>query len=289
MMRTARVILMGFAIIVFGTLLVTLALIRVASPVSLTVRSVSTNRWSDAVAGRMGAREYLCAIVAFTNTSGHPVSYLARYKDRYPEFRLLCQTPGGWTEPQTGLGEASEREWFKLAPAQGFTFRAVLETRASCKVVLDYEVVQTDSPFQWLWGSLLPGLSRSNEWKVVITGPINLGSTLSMAKTNKASNRPSEWVTALQAAAEDGDPDAQFKLAGLCYRGDGVERNVPEAVGWYEKAAEKGHAEAAYNLGTIYEYGLGVKSNRTKATEWYLRAGDVRLRPSAHTRQSDEP
>jgi TPR repeat protein len=64
-------------------------------------------------------------------------------------------------------------------------------------------------------------------------------------------------------------------LAGLCYRGDELERNVTEAIGWYEKAAKKGHAEAVYNLGTIYEYGLGVQPNRTRATEWYLRASNA--------------
>lgn len=47
-----------------------------------------------------------------------------------------------------------------------------------------------------------------------------------------------------QKAAEKGYALAQFYL-GLCYHnGEGVEKNLSEAVKWYRKAADQGHAEA---------------------------------------------
>lgn len=47
-----------------------------------------------------------------------------------------------------------------------------------------------------------------------------------------------------QKAAEKGYALAQFYL-GLCYHnGDGVEKDLSEAVIWCRKAADQGHAEA---------------------------------------------
>ena len=43
------------------------------------------------------------------------------------------------------------------------------------------------------------------------------------------------------------DGHAEYNL-GICYEnGNGVKRNVPEAVKWFTKAAEKGHPRAAEN------------------------------------------
>lgn len=52
-----------------------------------------------------------------------------------------------------------------------------------------------------------------------------------------------------QKAAEKGYAQAQFYL-GLCYHnGDGVEKNLSEAVIWFRKAADQGFAKAQYDLG----------------------------------------
>ena len=46
------------------------------------------------------------------------------------------------------------------------------------------------------------------------------------------------------AAAEKGDAQAQYNL-GWCYvNGDGVAKDLKQAVYWYRKAADQGHAEA---------------------------------------------
>jgi TPR repeat protein len=45
-----------------------------------------------------------------------------------------------------------------------------------------------------------------------------------------------------------GDREAQYTLAGLLQRGDGIPRDVRGATGWYGKAAEQGHIASALEL-----------------------------------------
>lgn len=38
---------------------------------------------------------------------------------------------------------------------------------------------------------------------------------------------------------------------------------------WYMLAAQQGRPDAAYKLGQFYEHGLGVEEDIEKAEEWY--------------------
>jgi len=51
-------------------------------------------------------------------------------------------------------------------------------------------------------------------------------------------------LTKLREAAEHGDAEAQYELAVMCQRGDGVPQNYHKAVRWYAKAAEQGNTQA---------------------------------------------
>jgi tetratricopeptide (TPR) repeat protein len=65
--------------------------------------------------------------------------------------------------------------------------------------------------------------------------------------------RYKETVKWCKKAAAQGNADATFAL-GICYEnGNGVKRNVPEAVKLYTTAAEKGHASAAENLRSLID------------------------------------
>ena len=75
-------------------------------------------------------------------------------------------------------------------------------------------------------------------------------------------------ISELKNKAEQGNAEAQYSL-GVCYRcGDGVEKNVEEAVKWYRKSAEQGYARAQHNLGICYYNGDGVIQNNVKALAW---------------------
>jgi len=81
----------------------------------------------------------------------------------------------------------------------------------------------------------------------------------------------------VKASAEQGDAEAQNKLA-QCYKyGDGVKQNYFKTVEWLLKAVEQNHAEAQYNLAEHYYRGLGdgaLDIDYAKAGELYLKSAE---------------
>ena len=64
--------------------------------------------------------------------------------------------------------------------------------------------------------------------------------------------------------ALSGDRRAQYRLAQLLQRGDGIPRDVPGATGWYGKAAEQGHVAAALELNRLRHEGADIPADETK-------------------------
>ncbi|MBR6802989.1 MAG: SEL1-like repeat protein [Kiritimatiellae bacterium] len=62
-----------------------------------------------------------------------------------------------------------------------------------------------------------------------------------------------EEVVDLKHRARLGDAEAQFEVGCCYYEGDGVPKNLVEAVKWYQKAAEQGHAGAKQRLQELGE------------------------------------
>jgi uncharacterized protein len=90
----------------------------------------------------------------------------------------------------------------------------------------------------------------------------------------------SDYQTALRVLrplAAQGDANAQFNLAVMYGKGDGVNQDTAEAATWYEKAAEQGYAPAQYNLALLYEKGLGVAPDLLKAARLYRAAAEQGL------------
>lgn len=73
-------------------------------------------------------------------------------------------------------------------------------------------------------------------------------------------------------SAENGRPEALFKLGHIYETGDGVVKDLEEAARCYKKAADKGHAEAQANLGAMHQDGAGVEQSYELAAEYYLKA-----------------
>ena len=77
------------------------------------------------------------------------------------------------------------------------------------------------------------------------------------------------------ALAVEGDPQAQFVLGSMYYKGSsGVRRDHAMAAKWYRTAAEQGHVNAQVNLGSLYFDGEGVPQDYAEAVRWYRRAAD---------------
>ncbi len=80
--------------------------------------------------------------------------------------------------------------------------------------------------------------------------------------------RPVEAARWYGVAAGAGNAWAQFRLAQLYDRGEGVARSPGRAVELTAAAAQAGHARAAHNLGTAYLNGAGVPRDRAEGARW---------------------
>jgi TPR repeat protein len=56
--------------------------------------------------------------------------------------------------------------------------------------------------------------------------------------------------------------------------GQGLGKDLTEAVKWTRKAAEQGHPGAQYNLANFYDEGVGLPKDALEATRWYRRAAE---------------
>jgi len=74
------------------------------------------------------------------------------------------------------------------------------------------------------------------------------------------------------AKAEQGNVDAQYNLGIMYYHGEGVPKNLDEALHWFHLAAEQNDADAQYNLGFMYGKGEGTKKDQRQSLEWFQKA-----------------
>ena len=84
-----------------------------------------------------------------------------------------------------------------------------------------------------------------------------------------------EVVRGHQAAAEQGDAEAQYSLAVLYANGEGVEQDSEAAARWFHAAAEQGNEGAPFNLGVLYANGEGVVQEHAAADRWYRAAAEL--------------
>lgn len=86
--------------------------------------------------------------------------------------------------------------------------------------------------------------------------------------------RTSKEIDEYKRAAEQGNVETQFDLAVIFATGDGVAKDVGEAIKWYTRAAEQGNAKAQCDLASIYSHGEEIPANQQEAFKWYTRAAE---------------
>jgi hypothetical protein len=91
-------------------------------------------------------------------------------------------------------------------------------------------------------------------------------------KQIKDSIEAKEKLNADIAAAENGDIEALLRLGNRFMNGDGVEKDINQAIANYKKAAEKGNVDAQVKLGEIYYYGKDVSIDEKAAKIWLDKA-----------------
>jgi len=81
-----------------------------------------------------------------------------------------------------------------------------------------------------------------------------------------------------KTAAEQGDAEAQYRLAECYAKAKGVERDYEKAFGWNMKSAEQGYPLARLCVGFYYEGGIGVRRNAAEAEKWIKESFDAVLK-----------
>ncbi|MGC9944148.1 MAG: SEL1-like repeat protein [Verrucomicrobiota bacterium] len=80
---------------------------------------------------------------------------------------------------------------------------------------------------------------------------------------------------ATQAAADKGDPTAQYKLACAYYQGGKtVKKDYVLSAKYMRLAADQGYSPAQVTLGSFYGKGLGVRRSLATAISWYRKAAN---------------
>jgi TPR repeat protein len=93
----------------------------------------------------------------------------------------------------------------------------------------------------------------------------------------------SKAIRLLNPFAEQGDSEAQYRVATMMLYGLGMVKNEPQGVKMMKAAAEKGHALAQHGLGFMYFEGECIEQNGEKAIEWFRKAAEQGMLGSATT------
>lgn len=96
---------------------------------------------------------------------------------------------------------------------------------------------------------------------------------VALSRTMTGSGYVPERVRAAQVKAEAGDAEAQLELGNAYFSGDGVLRDVDQALRWWRAAAEKGSVVAQLNLGTA-SMSLGEDGVK-EAVKWLTKAAEA--------------
>jgi localization factor PodJL len=83
-----------------------------------------------------------------------------------------------------------------------------------------------------------------------------------------------QWT---ERAAAAGNRRAMHDLGVFFARGEGAALDEAAAFRWFRQAAELGVADSQYNLGVLYQQGRGVNASAAEAMFWFLvaaRQGD---------------
>lgn len=87
----------------------------------------------------------------------------------------------------------------------------------------------------------------------------------------------------LEPLAKSGHAAAQYYLGRMCARAEGMERDLGNAIRWWNASAGAGEPWSQVAMGSLYERGKVVPRDRGKALKWYLRAAHHGL-PEAQLR-----
>lgn len=95
------------------------------------------------------------------------------------------------------------------------------------------------------------------------------GSFPALSKANPDIRTSKNTIMLITSLASSGRAEAQYTLARLYLRGQGVNQDYSRAIEWLQRAARQQHADSQNQLGIIYTNGLGTEKNCKQAKYWF--------------------
>ncbi|MGX5200778.1 tetratricopeptide repeat protein [Aliikangiella sp. IMCC44632] len=80
--------------------------------------------------------------------------------------------------------------------------------------------------------------------------------------------------------AEQGNSDAQARLASMYFWGHGVRKQPSKTYAWSLKAAKQSNPKGQHMQAYLYENGVFVTQNKRKAIQWYKLAAEQEYAPA---------
>lgn len=93
-------------------------------------------------------------------------------------------------------------------------------------------------------------------------------------------NAPRDALAPMQRLADAGFVMAQYRLAKMYERGEGVAADLVQARIWTERAAGGGNRNALHDLGVYFARGEGAPRDAAAASRWFRQAAELGLADS---------
>jgi localization factor PodJL len=103
-----------------------------------------------------------------------------------------------------------------------------------------------------------------------------------LALQRLSAGRSQEAIALLRGAADRGFAMAQYRLAKLYERGEGVQADLATARQWTERAAASGNRRAMHDLGVYFARGEGAPLDEAAAFRWFRQAAELGVADSQY-------
>ncbi|QGZ94217.1 SEL1-like repeat protein [Terricaulis silvestris] len=178
--------------------------------------------------------------------------------------------PMNQSDPNAPYGAAPDP--FAEAPAEGLAPVTGANGEAA--------VAANDAPVTPIVAGPLPARASVSLEQAATSG--NLTAQYELALQRIAAGRPQEGVTMLRRAADRGFAMAQYRLAKLYERGEGVQADLAVARQWTERAAASGNRRAMHDLGVYFARGEGAPLDEAAAFRWFRQAAELGVADSQY-------
>jgi localization factor PodJL len=103
-----------------------------------------------------------------------------------------------------------------------------------------------------------------------------------LALQRLAAGQSADGVQLLRRSADAGVAMAQYRLAKLYERGEGVPADLTQARQWTERAAASGNKRAMHDLGVYFARGEGAPLDEAAAFRWFRQAAELGVADSQY-------